>query len=267
MLGWSTCQIFGWVISVVAVILGYVQCFLFLHKYMVVKRTRILRDLTAMSFAIVSALAGLPIFFVVSRYLPTQDAADRLINIQTAFSFSGTAIGNLFLLSFIKSVFFENKMNMWMKALIFLEIIVIPSAPVVTILDLEPLLVLGPHAIASIVIYTIEAVKAFNITKHLKITNGDPVSINGTMFIGLSGLFLDATIFLFVMQEITFATRDVFEPLGLIDAVGCSLFVAAGLVAAMIAIAMLYLGYYVPDWIKKRWLARASRSRPSPLLG
>ena len=265
MLGWSTCQMFGWAISVVAVTLGYVQCLLFLHKYKVIKRTRILCDLTTMSFIIVSALAGLPIFFVISRFLPTQEAADRLINIQTAFSFSGTALGNLFLISFIKSVFFENQLKGWLKVLIVLEIVVIPSAPVVTILDLEPLLVLGPHAIASILLYTIEASRAFNITKHLRITNGDPVSINGTMFIGFSGLLLDMTIFFFIMQEVAFAARDVFEPLGLIDAVGCSLFIATGLVAAMIAVAMLYLGYYVPDWIKKKWLAKASRPSSSSL--
>ncbi len=264
MLGWSTCQLFGWAISVMAVILGYVQCFLFLHKYAFIKRTRILRDLTIMSFIIVSALAGLPIFFVCSRFLPTQDMADRLINMQTAFSFSGTALGNLFMLEFMKSVFFENKMKGWMKALIVLEIIVIPSAPVVTILGLDPLLVLGPHAIASILIYTIEAAKAFNLTKHLRITNGDHVSINGTMFIGFSGLLLDVTISLFIMQEVAFAAREVFEPLGLIDAVGCSLFVAIGLVSAMIAVAMLYLGYYIPGWIRKMWLAGTRTSQPSP---
>jgi hypothetical protein len=259
MLGWSTCQLFGWTISLLAVIFGYVLCFMFMHKYLSIKRTRILRDLTCMSFVLVSSLAGLPIFFVVSRFLPTEVEADRLINIQTAFSFSGAAIANIFLMLFMSNVFYEGKRPWWMRVLFILEIVVIPGSPVTTLLDFDPMIILLPHVAASITIYTIEAVKAFNLTKHLRATNGDPVSINGTLFIGFSGLFLEVTILLFVLQEVAFAARDMFEPLGLIDQAGCSLFVAIGLVSAMVAVAMLYLGYYIPGWIKAFWLSRAKK--------
>jgi hypothetical protein len=261
MLGWSSCQLFGWTISLVAVVFGYVLCFLFLHKYLAIKRTRILRDLTLMSFIMVTSLAGLPLFFVVSRFLPAEAEADSLINLQTAFSFSGAAIANVFLILFIKSVFYEGKTAWWMRVLFVVEIVVIPSSPVVTLLGLDPLIILGPHMLACITIYTTEAVKAFNITKHLRATNGDPVSINGTLCIGFSGLLLEVTIFLFVMQEVAYAARAVFEPIGLIDAAGCSLFVAIGLVTAMVAVAMLYLGYYIPGWIKALWLSRAKKAK------
>jgi hypothetical protein len=257
MLGWSSCQLFGWAISVVAVIPGYILSFMFLHKYLTIKRTRILRDLTIMSFILISALAGLPIVFVISRFLPTVAEADTLVNIQTAFSFSGTAIANMLLMQFMNNVFFEAKPRWWIRLLFIVEIIVIPGAPLVTLLDLDTFIILGPHVIACILIYTIEAVKAFNLTKHLRATNNDVVSINGIMFIGFSGLCLDATIILFVMQEIAFGASDLFEPLGVIDAAGCSLFVASGLVAAMVAVGMLYLGFYIPAWIKKIWIGTA----------
>jgi hypothetical protein len=260
MLGWSTCQLFGWTISVVAVSLGYVLCFMFLHKYLAIKRTRILRDLTLMSFVMITSLAGLPVFFVVSRFLPTEAEADGLINIQTAFSFSGAAVANIFLVLFIRNVFYEGTTVWWMRVLFVVEFIVMPGSPVITLLELDPLIILAPHMIACVAIYTIEAVKAFNLTKHLRATNGDPVSINGTLFIGFSGLFLMVTIFSFVMQEVAFAARDIFEPIGLIDASGCSLFVAIGLVVAMVAVAMLYLGYYIPGWIKALWLSRAKKA-------
>jgi hypothetical protein len=157
-------------------------------------------------------------------------------------------------------VFYEGRTVWWMRVLFVVESIVIPGAPVIMLLELDSLIILGPHMIACIILYTIESVKAFKLTKQLRATGGDPVSINGTLFIGFSGLLLEATIFLFVMQEVAFAARDTFEPTGLIDAAGCSLFVAIGLVSAMVAVAMLYLGYYIPGWIKAFWLSRAKKT-------
>jgi len=240
--------------AVVAAAFGFTVAGLITRKYMLVKHTSVMRFLSIFAWIMVASLAADPIFFAITRNLTTQEMADSVIQIQTSFSFAGTALANIVLICFLKSIFYEGRSKLWMRAIVVIELGVAILMPVLAFAVAEPLYVLVLHAFASIIIYIFQAIRAFAIGSKLKREKStDVASINGITLIGLSGVLLISTFCAFIMQEIAFVFKEDFLAIGLIDNLGCSLFVAIGFVLAVVSLFVLYVGYYVPSWIKKRW--------------
>lgn len=250
----SACHVFGWTVSVIAAICSCILAIFITRKYIVVKRTTAMLWLTLISFALTIAVASDPIVFVITRSLSSQAEADRIIQIQSSFAFAFTAVANIFLVFLLRSIFYENKFNIWMLVLVFMELFVAIFTPALTIAGSEPIAVLIVHMIASFVIYYMQALRSFKLRKSLMARElKDVTSVNGITYIGLSGILLIVTLVSFILQEIAFAFEDVFRQAGLIDALGCSLFVVLGFVMAVVSVSVLYVGYYVPAWVRKRW--------------
>src|SRR5271157_904695 len=250
----SDCHVFGWTVSIIAAACSCMLALLIARKYYRVKRTAAMRCLTLIAFALTLAVGSDPIVFALTRSLPSQADADRIIQIQSSLAFALTAVANIFLVLLVKDIFYENKYKLWMLVLVFMEIAVAILEPALTIAGSEPIEMLLVHMIASFVLYFMLAVRSFKLrARLLQSETRDVVGVNGFTFIGLSGILLIVTVISFIMQEIAFAFEDVFRQLGLIDSLGCSLFVVLGFAMAVISVVVLYIGYYVPARVRNRW--------------
>jgi hypothetical protein len=178
----------------------------------------------------------------------------------SVFPFAMIAIANAFLVWFIVLVFFQEHKQPFFYVLVIATAASAGIIPVVGIAkDGDPTLVdaffatLVANLAISLVIYTLLAVKSFQTSARIK-KSADKVSHVGMFIIGLSSIFLLASMGSFVMQELPgivpeFATA--LESVGFKQG-GCTYFTTIGWVLACASLVLVYLGYIMPDWLRKR---------------
>jgi predicted MFS family arabinose efflux permease len=100
------------------------------------------------------------------------------------------------------------------------------------------------------VIYILQIFAAIKLRRRLKEKN-DPVAYQGILYIGLSGVFLVATFVSFVLQNVAQVDPDFYSMVLIIGE--SSIFITLGWIFAGLTTYCLYIGYIIPEWIRKRW--------------
>jgi hypothetical protein len=83
--------------------------------------------------------------------------------------------------------------------------------------------------------------------------NKDIIGMKGVFYIGISGLLLFFTYLCFVLQEINYMIVTLPGMSWIVDNLGCSYFIPTGWIMAGLSTFSLYVGYFQPEWVKKRW--------------
>ncbi len=190
-------------------------------------------------------------FFTINGLFPTIGVLFDFIMLGSYLSYTSSAIANIFLLIFLRVVFFDGKNKVFIKILTILEAAIGPALVALFFIDEEDLalLVLLIHVASALAIYMVQAVNAFKIRNSIKYDKAKRVEINGLTYIGISGIVLFAAITLFVSHEIIIQIpiREYWT-------------VAFGWLLGSIAGVFVYIGYTPPKWLKKRWSAKGSNT-------
>lgn len=107
------------------------------------------------------------------------------------------------------------------------------------------------HVAISLLLYIYQSFKSLVLANKTK----ENLAKNALISITVSGLLLIGTLAMFMIQEIAFIMFDEFHAIGLIDELGCSFFIPLGWTFAILSSFSLFIGYYVPRWIKHMWNA------------
>ncbi|UYP44092.1 hypothetical protein NEF87_000377 [Candidatus Lokiarchaeum ossiferum] len=251
MLDLSTNHIISIVISFLVVGIGYVISLFIFMKY-VNKRKNIVLYLFMTAFFLITAALIDPIVLLVSRNQLTLELADIMINKGASISFSLTAVANIFLLLFQKDVFYLNRKSTLIGVLIVIEIFIAIITPILGLMSIDIFILLVIHLLTSFIIYGNQAQKANQVSKK-SVSREDVVGKKGLSYLKFSGIVLSFVLVSFIFQEIIRMFKDFFIPIGLIDELGCSLFVPLAWLLSLIGLYCMYIGYLMPEWIKKRW--------------
>jgi len=237
-------------VSILALIIGISMTVRYMKK-----KTKIMGYLASMVSILAISLLLDPIFFGIYMFEDID-----LIDLQTYLSLGTTGIANIFLLRFVQEVFSKKKNGVFPLLFILIEIIVLPLLMVNYFLlednELIGLAALGIHLLLSSYLYIMQWNLAFKLRARItKETPNDKVSAQGLKYIGLGGMLLFFTYLSFVLQEVAVmeGIYDVFYSIGFVDASESSVFLPLGFLLAGISTYMLYIGYFAPAWIKRRW--------------
>lgn len=251
MLPLSTFHILSLIISLLVAGLGYILSALILKKYLK-KRINIVLFLFFSAFFLITATLIDPVILLISRNQLTKMLADEMIEKGSAISFSLTAIANIFLLEFQINIFYKEKRTLFITILILIEGIIAIITPILRFNGVDIFYILIAHMLTSFIIYGNQFRLAHQLRAKIK-PNEDLVGKKGLLYLELAGISLGLVLISFLFQEILFMFQDIFIPTGLIDELGCSLFVPIGWTFGLIAMFFMYIGYLMPDWIRKRW--------------
>jgi hypothetical protein len=244
--------------SAVVGIFSYYVMVLIINKYHE-KKSNIVRTLAFCIFFLASAVIIDPATFVIFRAFGLTGAPwNYATGIQTTASFGLAGIANAFLVGFLVKVFREGKYTWYSYIIIVLELVVLPWGLYLSIVGQDTLPVLALLLAASLVLYIIQIVVASRLEGRID-KSQDYVSFKGIQYIGVSGMFLIATFAAFVLQEVA-KQVSIFASIGLMEG-SDSIFVPLGWVFAGITTYLLYVGYIMPEWVKKRWTRQATKSK------
>lgn len=217
-----------------------------------VRKTSILRTLAYVIFFLATAIIIDPLLFTIYRLNGIQgDSWIYAENIQNVLSFGFCGIANAFLVSFLVNIFSEGKYPKYSYVLIILELTVLPVGLYLAIIAQDTLPIMLVLVIASVFIYVLQMIATSNLRRRMKGAS-DIASYKGILYIGLSGLFLLATFTAFILQEVGMQDPADFVTLGLMQGTS-SIFIPIAWVFAGITTYSLYVGYVMPEWVKKRW--------------
>lgn len=175
------------------------------------------------------------------------------VGLQGVLSFGFTGYANIFLILFLVEVFYKNQTTLFAKILILFEALVLPIGVYFYYTNQDTLPLLLIHLLASFIIYLTQFHQGIRLRRKLNTeTPQDKVSINGFTFIGVAGLLQFLTFVSFIMQELSMFLGDLYIQWGLMQE-GASIFIPIGFFLAGVAAFVLYLGFIMPDWIKRRW--------------
>ncbi len=169
------------------------------------------------------------------------------------------AIASIFMVWFIVLVFYHEQKNLFFYILVMASVIMAVLIPVFGIASkLIPALVdayfflLVTDLAICIGIYFHLAIKAFQARATLPAAS--KVSRVGMLSIGLCCIFLLCTYGSFIMQELPGVIPEfkaLLMSLNFIQ-INCTYFITFGWCFAAIALVMLYVGYIMPDWLRRR---------------
>ncbi|HMF33889.1 MAG TPA: hypothetical protein VKK79_20865 [Candidatus Lokiarchaeia archaeon] len=215
------------------------------------KKSDVVRTLTIVVLFLSSAVIIDPLLFTIFRLYGLQGASwDYATNVQSTFSFGLAGIANAFLVTFLIKVFTEGKYPWYSYIFIILELAILPVGLTLAIIGQDTLPILLVLVVTSLVIYAVQIIAAIRLRRRIKERN-DPIAYQGVLYIGISGIFLIATFVSFVLQEVAKQVPD-FVTIGLMQGES-SIFITLGWIFAGITAYYLYVGYIIPEWIKKRW--------------
>lgn len=215
-----------------------------------VRKAKTLYDLRNM----VAFLAIAPtidyILFTINALNPGWRATFDYVELGSFMSFTMNAIANIFLLAFIRDVFFDGKKKGGLMFLAVLEAAVGPALVVIFFTgdpDL-PLIALLLHVTAALAIYIVLATNAFRLRDRIKTDATKQVESHGLAYIGISGLVMFSAIILFVIHEVIILVpiREYWT-------------VTLGWLLGAIAGVIVYLGFTPPEKMKKRWASHQPR--------
>ncbi len=176
------------------------------------------------------------------------------------FPFALIAIANAFLVWFIVLVYYQEQKRPFFYVLVIASLVMATFIPVVGIakdrnhaLDDAFFAMLVIYLAISLVIYVLLAVKSFQTSARIQ-KSTDKVSRAGMIFIGLCSIFLLSTLASFVMQELPGIIPEfaaALEAAGFKQG-GCTFFVPIGWVLSGVSLVLIYLGYIMPDWLRRR---------------
>jgi hypothetical protein len=253
MLTLSNIQIFGIIVMISVSLFDIVLTIQVLRKFLV-KKTKILANLTLMMIFMTLALLLDLVTFLATRNMSSIEAANAIITKQSVISLGLNAIGNVFLIRFTVQIFYKEHYQIWHYIVIILEIIVLPLGIVLTFNNIDALIVYAFHMVVSLILSFNLFFQALWLRMRLKAEVPKEIdSRNGVTYIGLSGIGLFLALFCFVLQEVARIFRDVFAPIGLIDQYDSSVFAVIAYLFAFTTIYLIYIGFIMPDWIKKIW--------------
>ncbi|MFX0100565.1 MAG: hypothetical protein ACFFCS_13405 [Candidatus Hodarchaeota archaeon] len=257
MLPISTCHKIGLSLIFTVVITGAIMTFYLIKKYLTVKKTVLMKLLVYTFIPLMIAVASDPISFIISRFFPTIDQANDFVSFLTSITFCFTALANIFFARFLARVFQKNEgKKIWVLIITAAELCVIVGLPTFTGLKNETgqLIFLLLHIAISLSLYIYQSFRSFTLARKTK----EILSKNALKSITASGLLLIGTLVMFMIQEIAFMMIEDFKAVGLIDDLGCSLFIPIGWTLAILSTFSLFIGYYVPGWVKRRWRVQYS---------
>lgn len=192
--------------------------------------------------------------FTVKGTFPGSNDAFNYISLGSYLSFSMSAIGNVYLLQFIINVFYEGeKGRAGFAFLAGAELAVGPALVALFFLretgivpgDDFPLVVLLVHVACSLVIYSLQAANAFKVSSRIATDRSKKADHAGLTTIGWSGIILFIAIIVFVSHEVIvlIPVREYWT-------------VTAGWLLGAVAGVLVYIGYVMPDWFKRRWTGK-----------
>ena len=174
-----------------------------------------------------------------------------LITLGSDIEYLSLAIGNVFLLAFVEKVYYEKNATKFIvifhKLLAILSIVAGMMSVIFFFLNLDTVLLLLILVFCSILIYTRLTLNSFHLRKKLIIDNpSSKVEIHSLNYMGISGIVLALAIAAFVVHEVINVIVAPAPNNEWID-------VSAGWLLAALAGVLIYLGYIIPDWIRKMW--------------
>lgn len=251
----TTCTFIGFIVPLGTAIFAFFLAGLIWNKYLK-KKTVMLKYLSlALTFLALAVFVD-PFIVMFTQNNDVVPAFSVLGNwsLASTLPFAMSAIANVFILLFVKQVFFKDKNAAWIYPIVIAEIAVGFLTVLFGILGEDTLIVLLLHVVLTITTYFILFANANRIASRVD-KNTDPVGYHGMRIIALSALFLVFTIVAFILHEVSYAIPELNVALTSVSFFegGCSYFVPMGWFLAIVSALFLYLGYGMPDWFKRRW--------------
>ncbi|MEX2680742.1 MAG: hypothetical protein Q6373_004030 [Candidatus Sigynarchaeota archaeon] len=190
--------------------------------------------------------------FTINALYPGWRLAFDYVRLGSYMSFTANAIANIYLLLFIRDVFFDGKAKVSIKLLAGLEAAVGPALVAIFFTDDPdlPLLALAVHVASALVIYTILSANAFRLRGRIKSDASRQVEAHGLAFIGISGLVMFAAVILFVAHEVIIIVpiREYWT-------------VTLGWLLGAFGGVIVYLGFTPPESLKNRWAKQVPKGK------
>ena len=235
--------------------------FLMIKKYLK-KRSGSLRTLTIVTFFLATAVILDPVLFTAYRIAGLNGSTfEFAVDVQTHLSFGCAGISNLFLVVFIVNVFLDGKYPWYSYVFMILELSILPLGLILLFTGQDTLPVLLIFLVTSITIYIMQILVTGRLRRKLE-TGDDRVAYQAILHLEASAFFLIATFIMFILQEVAVQTPE-FASAGLVQGEN-SIFPTIGWILAVITAYYLFVGYLLPDWIKRRWEKNA-RKGPAKL--
>jgi hypothetical protein len=235
------------IISIMVGIFSFYLSAMLFRKY-IERRSRITAILTGYLLLLAIAVILDPIFLTIRNLMDVD-----YISLQGLYSFGLTAYANILLVIFLREVFYKKEMNWIVYLIIIIEALILPIALWLYYSNQDTIIILGLNLLVSFIIYLNQFIKSITLRIRIKMESpNDKVSYMGTTFIGFSGLMLFSAYVSFLLQEMNSFFGDLYENLGII-ANGGSIFIPIGFFLSGIAAIFIYLGFVMPNWLKKRW--------------
>jgi hypothetical protein len=236
-------QWISYLASILSTIIAFTVFGLLIKKNLI-KHSKII-ILLAMSIILLGFAACIDaIFFTINGiYHNIQVGIFDIVTIGSYLSFYCNALSNCFLLKFTKEVFHEKQNKPSWFILYVLEILIGPGLFLSTLQGIEDIYVTLIHVGCSLIIYTLLSYNAFYLSKKVKLDDSnDRVAYLSLNYIGMSGILLFCALCMFVIHEIMLM-------IPITEFITVTLGWSLGAIAGMV----IYVGYIVPEWIKKRW--------------
>ncbi len=232
------------IMGIIGSLFTFFISFTLLRKYFQKKTTlRLKAGITIFIFG--AALIIDPIFLS----LRAMEVGDW-VGLQSNISFGLLAIGNIGLLMFIREVFYKNEYNWKVYLIIGIEISILPLVLILHYQGIDTIYVLFIHLLASFTIYISQFYQSIQLGRKMRIEAPENVEgLTAIRYIGLSGIFLLLTYVSFIMQELVFLLRDVYEKLNIIQE-GATIFIPLGFFLAGLSAYLLYVGLILPKWLR-----------------
>ncbi len=248
MLPFSTCHLVSFISSIFVGIFAFIVDMSILQKYRIAK-TNVRLSVMLMIGLLALAILIDPIFFAVSRVVANTPAeGDFIIDNQGAWSFALVGFANLCLAYFVQIVFYEKKPRHLLYLYWVVELglsILLPINAMVGFFD--NFYTFALQLIISLILYLLQFIASINLSAKISPGKEHAAHKRAIQAIGLAGFLLTLTIFCFVLQEFA-------GDIGLADSLGCSYFIPIAWLLAGLSTFSIYLGYFMPDWLKKRYL-------------
>ncbi len=173
------------------------------------------------------------------------------ITLGSDIEYLSLAIGNVFLLTFVEKVYYEKNATksiiIFHKLLAILSIVAGMISIIFFFLNLDTTILLLILVFCSILIYTQLSLNSFHLRKKLLMDSpSSKVEIHSLNYMGISGIVLALAIAAFVIHQVINLIVAPAPNKEWID-------VSAGWLLAALAGVLIYLGYIIPDWIRKMW--------------
>ncbi len=242
-------QWMAYVGSIISSIIGFYVLGKLLKRYKT-RKTKVLRYVVGMMACLAfAAFVDFFAFTIDRTNVLDPNLNDRLnpIGLGSAISFSLNAVANIYILLFDKNVFRSKKKTQWMNVVIIAELVVVFGLITSTYTSLEIVYFTLIHVLCSLIIFVVLALDSHLLKQRLvKDKGGHTAESRALQMISYSGIVFIVAISSFVLHEV-FLMTDLLQEYWT---------VALGWILASLGGFLLYLGYVIPDWIRKRWEKR-----------